>query len=256
MIKLLKISIFLCFVFCCNCLFLYAQSISPYYNLLNSLDISDTNSYTIIDKINEYQIQYYVIDEMKRVEEHFNDRIYFEMHLGGGFFHPIGKPGFCSSPLRDRFIGYLSIKVNLFNPKIPQPHKILSRINKIDYLLTMKKVKIDEKIKKNADHIKNEVDKYNSQTWFKRISLGLTIPLYGQSDRLKFKDFYVFSGYDIKDLLTLQFGCSIDTYPNILCGISMDISTPVLAAAQSFISSLASLFGLRSSYYSPYGYDY
>ena len=80
-----------------------------------------------------------------------------------------------------------------------------------------------------------DAEQYNRMRWFTRISTGFSLHAdlerVDDTVRLSFpmEDVFVFVGYDVGDWLTLQLGLNVATLQAVSIGISVDLSTPVMA---------------------------
>ncbi len=216
-------------------------NITPFY------DISDTNSLTVIDKINNYNILQNVLSYIHEIEDDANNRIHFELHLSGGLSYDIDND-------TAGWVGALSFKINLCNPKIPNASDILVKINRLHNLIDLTGFRLPEATSNRIDNIESQLKNYDRQFWWKRLSIGATIPFietqYYDYIHLNFKDIYIFGGYDLGDVITLLIGMNKDK--KVLFAASVDLSTPLYSLAEDFknmVSRLLRIPGRRDYYY-------
>ncbi|MDI6741017.1 MAG: hypothetical protein QME74_11735 [Candidatus Edwardsbacteria bacterium] len=175
-----------------------------------TINLNDSTSGNIIDRLNDYSYQSYIISKYKDIEDHTADRIHMEVHLGTGFLHSFRA----NTPYRDSGYIFLGFKVNLMNPKIPQPAFLVNKVHIIKNHLACRNFAFSEEMLKRAQRIEDDALAYQRQFWWKRISLGVSIPVYAmdfyENPKWYRKRTAIFIGYDIGDLATVQAGASVD----------------------------------------------
>lgn len=219
---------------------LKSSSVTPFY------DINDTNSLTVIDKINNYNTLQNILHSIHNIEDDANNRIHFELHItGGGVYSPNADSS--------GWIGAVSFKINLCNPKIPNASDILVDIERLHNLVSLTNFRLPAATVARIDSIELQLKKYNRQFWWKRISLGATIPFaeppYYNYASLDYKNVYIFVGYDLGDVITILVGMNKDK--NVIAAASIDLSTPLSSLAEDFKQMISRLLRLpaRGSYY-------
>jgi hypothetical protein len=228
----------------------YKSYLSQQY-IQENLNLNDSTSIDIVDKLNEYQIQSTVINAFKDIEDHYNDRMNLEVHVGPGFVHKFKA----NAPYRDTAYIFVSFKFNLVNPKLPQPRTVINKVHYLKNYLTTREYPFKSEMLKQAQVIEDGASKYQQEFWWKRVSLGLSIPIFSTSmySTYKFRTekTAIFAGYDLGDKITLQLGGSIDK--SVYFAVTTDVSTPLYYFSDKAISMLARMVGIsRSSSY----YDY
>lgn len=196
---------------------------TPFY------DINDSNSLTVIDKINNYNLFQNALYYVHKIEDDANNRIHFEMHLTGGINYNLDAES-------TSWVGAVSFKINLFNPKIPNADDILVDINRLHNLVGITGFYLPTATAERINNIEAQLKKYTRQFWWKRLSIGATIPFiesgYYDYIRLNYKDVYIFGGYDFGDVITLLIGMNKDK--KVLFAVSLDLSTPLYSLAEDF----------------------
>lgn len=209
-------------------------------------DINDSNSMTVIDKINSYNLFQNVLHSIHKIEDDANNRIHFEMHITGGLSYNIDAES-------TAWLGGVSFKINLFNPKIPNANDILVDINRLHDLVEISGFNLPAATAERIYGIESWLKEYNQQFWWKRLSVGVTIPFFEteyHNIRLNYKGIYIFGGYDLGDVITLLIGVNKDK--KILLAASVDLSTPLFSLAEDFkdmVSRLLGLPGRRDNWY-------
>jgi hypothetical protein len=234
----------------------YSQSIIPTKYLyvpvggvMQNINLNDSTSVNLIDRLNDYNYQNNIITSFKDLEDHFGDRIRFELHLGPGLLHRF-KP---NDPYRDSSYLFLSFKVNLINPKLPQPQYVINKAHAIKNYLAEHQYAYRDEMLQRTQAIEDAVTEYQRHFWWKRISFGVSVPVYSYrtnsslewySDRAA-----VFAGYDIGDIGTFQLGVSTDK--SIYTAFTFDVSTPLYLLSERAISTLTRILGVSraGSYY-------
>jgi hypothetical protein len=215
------------------------------YNVSGFFDVNDSNSVTPIDKMNSYYIMQDILYLTHKIEDDADNRIHLEFHVGGGM-------NFDSENDTTNLLGAISFKLNLFNPKIPNARGIVADINELRNLIEITGFELSGNSETRINGIYDRLEKYNSEFWWKRLSVGVSAPIINidYSPNFDFKKSYLFLGYDFGDVLTLQVGMNTDK--EMLIAVSVDLSTPLYSFAEDFknmISRLLKLPGRR-------GYDY
>ena len=200
-----------------------------------------------VDKLIAHEIYFYGLKNimmlMKEVEKMSRRRIYLEMHLTGGIIINGDKD----------YIGGVSLKYNLFNPKYPNFKKVLAYINQIHNLAEITGVEIPDKMKSRLAQIEKRVRKYKKRKT--RLSFGVTFPL-KEIRKFNFDSSFVFIGLDINDELTLQFGCRPVNGREAYFGMSIDLTTRFYSLAEEFKDAVAYLFRLNRGREENYFYYY
>lgn len=208
-------------------------------------DINDSNSVTVIDQMNSYYIMQNVLYLTHKIEDGADDRIHFEFHVGGG-------ASFDSDNDTTNLLGAISFKINLFNPKIPNAHEIIASIHELQNLTDITGFELPTNSEERIDAIYDQLKKYNNEFWWKRLSIGVSIP-FNDVDfppRFNFTETYLFVGYDLGDVVTLQVGANMNK--KMLVAASIDLSTPLYSLAEDFkdmVSRFLKLPARRDSYY-------
>lgn len=211
-------------------------------------DINDSNSLTVIDKINNYNLFQNVLYFVHEIEDKANNRIHFEMHITGGLNYNLDADTIS-------WVGAATFKINLFNPKIPNANDVLVDINRLHNLVEITGFTLPSATAERINHIESQLKKYNNQFWWKRLSIGATIPFietaYYDYVRVNYKDVYIVGGYDLGDVVTLLIGMNKDK--KILWAVSVDLSTPLYSLAEDFKDMISRL--LRIPERRHYWYD-
>ena len=213
-------------------------------------DINDSNSLTVIDKINNYNLFQNVLYFVHKIEDDANNRIHFEMHITGGVSYNIDAESIS-------WLGGVSFKINLFNPKIPNANDILVDINRLHNLVEISGFNLPAATAERINGIESRLKEYDQQFWWKRLSVGATMPFieteYYDYIRLNYKNIYIFGGYDLGDVITLLIGLNKDK--KILLAASVDLSTPLYSLAEDFKNMVSRLLRLPARGGNWYYYD-
>jgi hypothetical protein len=237
---------------------------------LNSSNPSN-NNIGIVNAINDYNVKQTILNTYYQIEEMANEKIWFEFHIGFGenTFFSTNKAelithNYLSNPYSDStnytssFNGNLLLKVNLFNPKLPYATTLISRMDYLQELVDQYGLPLSADAATNLAKIRKTIEDYNSEFWYKRVSLGLGIPFnplpntsYNNNSTslagniFHVEDTFVFVGYDLGDFATIELGANV--YLNrIFLGASFDVSTPSYQLSAGFVSLVKSLFGVPS----------
>jgi len=199
------------------------------------LNINDSTSAPLIDKINEYSLKVNAIRTLEELEKNFSNRIRWEFHFGTGTGY---------DRMTDSVQGALmvSVKLNLNNPKLPSPKNILAKANKIRNYLAIGHYEFADNANRRLDSIEGGTKEYLDQMWWKRLSIGLSFLKVNTTETRSslaytFDAPAFFVGYDFGDILTMQLGYSYFRQYGYL-GASLDISTPVYLMASNFYNML------------------
>lgn len=219
----------------------------------NTLILSDSNSAPAIRQLNDYSLQQEILSLFGMIKYNFEDRINYEIQYGLGAYKNFDLDDVTSSHL-------LSIKLNLFNPKIILPKVILARISKMRHLLSIKPFSFSQSIENECLQMEKKIREYQSHFWWKRLSIGVTLPSayadttaengYNNSfPGFRIHEPLLFIGYDFGDLVSLTLGASDKA---VYFGTSIDISTPVYVGTGKFINVLTGLRDIHGTgnYYS------
>lgn len=236
-----------------------AQSAAPYDSrkyfyfpgnyIQENINLNDSTSRNLIDRINDYQYQGLIIQAFKDLEDHYSERIRFEVQLAPGLLHRFQS----DNPYRDSSFLFLSFKLNLNNPKIPQPQYIINKAHYLKNYLAGRDYAYRGEMLARAQAIEDEVAKYQKQVWWKRVSIGVSVPIYSTNTYSYFSwksnRAAAFAGYDIGDICTIQMGASADR--SLYASLGVDVSTPLYLLTERAVSTLANILGVRkaSSYY-------
>jgi hypothetical protein len=212
------------------------------YRMSAFYDINDSSSITVIDQMNSYYIMQNVLSLTHEIEDGADNRIHFEFHVGGG-------ANFDAENDTTSLLGAISFKINLFNPKIPNAHEVVADIHELQNLTEITGFELPAKSEERIDDIYDRLNKYNRQFWWKRVSIGATVPFssLGYPPTFDWKETYLFVGYDLGDIITLQVGANMNQ--RLLLACSVDLSTPLYSLAEDFkhmISRLLNIPGRRN----------
>jgi|GEM_PF-5458644 len=190
-------------------------------------DVNDTNSVPVVDRMNQYNVMKEMLYFTYQIEDAADNRIHFELHLGG-------SATFDSENDTTFLNGIISFKLNLLNPKIPNSRDIVDDIHKLQNLADMTGFQLPPRAGERIDEIRQNLEKYNKQFWWKRISVSASVPItdFDYLPGFDFQKTYLCLGYDFGDVLTLQVGANIDK--EYLIAASVDLSTPLYSLAEDF----------------------
>jgi len=221
----------------------------PTGGIMQNISLNDSTSVNLIDRLNDYNYQNNIIASFKEIEDHFADRIRFELHIGPGVLHRF-QP---NDPYRDSSYLFLSFKVNLMNPKLPQPQYVINKAHALKNYLSERQYAYRAEMLQRTQAIEDEVAAYQSQFWWKRVSLGVSVPVYSPQTNSSLQWYgnraAVFAGYDVGDIGTFQLGVSTDR--SFYTALTVDVSTPVYLLSERALSTLARILGINraGSYY-------
>jgi hypothetical protein len=151
-------------------------------------------------------------------------------------------------PYRDSSYIFMSFKVNLTNPKMPQPQYLINKAHLVKNLLAGRQYGYREDMLKRAQEIEDAVNEYQSHFWWKRISMGVSVPVYANRPNgyggLEWYNERVslFAGYDIGDIGTFQLGVATDR--SLYSALTVDVSTPLYLLSERAINTLTRVLGV------------
>lgn len=209
-------------------------------------DVNDSSSINIVDRYQSYYIMRDILKLQHQIEDQADNRVHFEFHVGGGMGYDADNDTIFP-------IGFISFKFNLFNPKRPNSKEVINSINELRNLTSITGFELSDASIMKIDAIYDDCNKYNRQFWWKRISVGFSTPLLDRGYDWPYFDYkksYICVYYDFGDVLTMQGGMNRDE--NLMIGLSVDLSTPLLSLAEDFKSMVSRLFRLPdrgSGYY-------
>ena len=218
-----------------------------------NVDIANNENIDVINAINNFTAYSEVVDSLNEIYDLADDRIYFETHLG--MVQKIVFADISSSYSS----AALSFKVNLSDPKIPMPNRILSKISSLEEYVFLNNLPLSDYTLQKINRIKKKITAYNSKFFFKRFGFGITFPyalpfcpseMYTDVQEhlglsFLYNDIYCFLSYDFTDFTTLQLGCNVTTFDSLYITVSTDISTPIRNSSKIFFEYLSDFFGLR-----------
>ena len=126
----------------------------------------------------------------------------------------------------------------------PQAGGVLRR--RIKNLLAGRQYGYREDMLKRAQEIEDAVNEYQKHFWWKRISMGVSLPIYSHGPN-SYLEWYnerasIFAGYDIGDIGTFQLGVSTDR--SFYTALTVDVSTPLYLLSERAISTLTRVLGV------------
>jgi hypothetical protein len=219
-----------------------------------NVDIANNENIDVINAINSFNSNSKLVYCLYEIYDLADDRIYFETHLG--MTEKIVFTDISSSYSS----AALSFKVNLSDPKIPMPNRILSKISSLEEYVYLNNLPLSDYTLQKLNRIKEEITAYNSKFFFKRFGFGITFPyalpfypseMYTDVQKylglsFLYNDIYCFLSYDFTDFTTLQLGCNVTTFDSLYITVSTDISTPIRNSSRMFFEYLSRFFGLSS----------
>lgn len=241
-------------------------------------DAKDPSTGDLVDKMNAYRMQIELANSIEALQNRYNNRIRWEMHVGAGTaFAPDAGGPVQGVGVYNRQNNYnvfaLGLKANLGHLKLPRPENILGEITRLRTLLGVHKYESTAKLLAECDRIETGTKQYMDEFWFKRWSLGVSFPFlyrsqlgyssyiysngpgytynenrYISSDNNPSFDWgnsSVFLGYDLGDFLTLQAGLSAKNHFSF--SVSTDLSTPVSLVAGDFYRMLRTFSGTNGN---------
>lgn len=208
-----------------------------YYPQLSGFyDASDSSSATLVDRMNSYNIMQDILYLTHKIEDDADNRIHFEFHVAGGMNYDgvLDTVG---------FVAGISVKINLCNPKIPNSHEVINNIHELKNRLAITGFQLPAPTLMSIETINDRMNKYNQQFWWKRLSFGATVP-FGINENynpalFKVTETYLFLGYDLGDVVTLQLGANLQK--KVFMAASVDLSTPLYSLAEDFKDMLSRL---------------
>ncbi len=227
-----------------------AQTKYPKYypNLNGFYDANDSGSVMIVDRMNSYNMMQDILYLSHKIEDDADNRIHFELHVIGGLNYNFDLDTV-------DYVAGISVKINLTNPKIPNSHEVINNIHELRRRLAITGFQMPGLSQSNMDSIYDHMVKYNRKFWGKRISFGATVPFGGEEDswvHFNVKETYLFLGYDLGDVITLQLGANLEK--KVFVAASADLSTPLYSLAEDFKDMISRLLRLPgrfdNNYYS------
>ncbi|MCK4542441.1 MAG: hypothetical protein KAU17_09415 [Spirochaetales bacterium] len=217
-----------------------------------NLDIANNENIDVINAINNFNAYSSLFNSLYEIYDLADDRIYFETQIG--MVQKVIFADISSSYSSAAF----SLKVNLSNPKIPMPNRILSKITSLEEYVYLNNLPLSDYTLQKIARIKKEITEYNSNFFFKRFGFGITFPyalpffpseMYTDVQghlglSFLYNDIFCFLSYDFTDFTTLQLGCNVTTFDSLYITISTDISTPIRNSGKMFFEYLSRLLGL------------
>jgi hypothetical protein len=215
-----------------------AQLKYPKYNpqLTGFYDANDSSSATLVDRMNSYNIMQDILYLTHKIEDDADNRMHFEFHVAGGLNYDwvLDTTG---------FVAGISVKINLGNPKIPNPSEVINNIHELKNRMAITGFQLPDPTLKNIEAIENHMIRYNRQFWWKRLSFGATVPFNINATYnpplFKVTETYLFLGYDLGDVMTLQLGANLEK--KVFVAASLDLSTPLYSLAEDFKDMLSRL---------------
>ncbi len=204
----------------------------------------DPGSVGLIDKMNGYYLQYVLANTIQNMEQDFDDRIRWEVHAGVGFMYNSAPNGFYPV-CPPNSMANLGIKLNLMNPKMVRPKDLLAEIRYLRTLLSVQRANSTDDLLAECDKMEKGTNAYLDEFWWKRLSVGLSFPITSTNSYYSLisgSNAFVFLGYDLGDLVTLQAGYS--TQNKFMVAVSTDISTPTYVFVTNFYNSLSRFTGV------------
>ncbi len=226
-------------------------------NIEYNLDLMNENSMPALELVNRQKKEQELLNRIEDILYNANNRVYFETHFGviksfNDSIYTVTEEADNYDddlPLEMYFAPEVLFKLNLFNPKIYNSKKLLSKLYLVTEIAHYYNIKFDSGISNKMKQIEDELLAYNKQKYIKRISLGIGIPLSFEpgddyTQNMKLSHINAFVGYDIMDIATVSIGYNLVTFDEFYVGISMDISTPVTYASKDFMLYLKNIFGV------------
>ncbi len=217
-------------------------------NSESNTQVNHDNSVFLKERAHNYNVEANIISRLTYVNNVLDDRVRWEFHVVAGARSTFTTP--------EGFAG-LGIKFNLNNPKILNTHNVMSSLNEISYFIDSYNHSNKEILKSKFQKYQDIMKKYNAEVFWKRVSIGVTIPLVDSASGLtyssanrnnRYRYDYFFSkiycnvGYDIADWVTFNGGVNMDG--EFTAAFSIDISTPVTSSLYNFMNYLADEVGM------------
>lgn len=217
----------------------WGPSISSYFK------VDDSVSVPLVREVNRYRIMKDAIYLTHRIEDAADNKVYLEFHAGGGAFFDSDDDTIFPA-------AFISFKINLMNPKIPNSHEIMGDIHELRNLSTLTGFTLPTEASQLMDVTYRRLTKYHSEFWWKRLSLIFSIPFDSPSPSFDYDETFLCLGYDLGDIMTFQFGANL--HKDYVGMASVDLSTPLYSLAEQFKDVIARLLRLPkgSSYYGEY----
>lgn len=217
--------------------------------IVYELDVADDRNAKVVDSIQMYDLSLRLADEYYSILDNYQDKIWLEVHAGICQEIRFDSSRWFTGPM-------IGLRLNLLEPKIPQPGKLLSRIYTFDGLVTQYGVVLEPKDRDRIDTIRRELERYTDSGYFKRLGIGVSFPYAVTEEKGELFDGtrylytyflfdrpYIFVAYDPVDFLSFNAGVNI-YLESAFFGLSFDISTPVRTAFRGFNEWLKELVGL------------
>ena len=214
----------------------YRSQVSVQPNLQLTANVNDSASGNVIDKLNLFQARNNLNYLLNQIESHYNDRMNYEFHFGGGVFR-----NHITAHSNETY--FFAVKANIMNPKLPQPGHLHAMIHQAENYNLFNLARVDTSILSQLHKYDQSILAYESKI-IRRASLLVILPFVRTDITSNYSPSY--SGYsynfgntilaigiDIKDIATISMGSSI--HKDIYAGISLDLSTPAYYYAQSFL---------------------
>jgi len=215
---------------------------------------------SIYAKILQYNFQYLALTELEAIETRVEDRVFWEFHAGVG----------ADNARQFNKLGFLGVKMNLWNGKMADAPRLASRIRKLQgYLRLAGDRGFDQKgLLLHTDSLARIVNAYNRPFSVPRVGVAFWVPIYGEyrssatvsrdltdttgvdslittersSSKFLYEDFArsaVALTADVGDRLTFSVGVNLRR--ELFLGVSVDVSTPTSDFVNSFRSELKPL---------------
>jgi hypothetical protein len=203
-----------------------------------------------VGKILLYNHNTTIQNDIEYINRRINDRVYFEMHVGGAYFYKMDENAI------------LGVKFNVINPKLPFYTILKAKLFTVRRLAETQTGRLDPASSALLTEIENELAKYDTNKW-RRLSLSVMVPIalmeydtlynrnfdgtsYHSSIRSTFNPriierFGISVGYDIGDLATVSIGSTVKSPRRMYGSVTFDISTPTYAFTVGFLNQLRDL---------------
>jgi hypothetical protein len=227
---------------------------------------ADSKDATAIDEAIRANLQTTLSQQYYNILEMDKEKVYAEFHIGiaGDAFtgNAWGNYPADGGALGQNIGGVSTVllKIDIANPKRPYADRIIDRIDYIKELENQTGVRLSQAAWAKLNVIYDSMLQYNSSDRTKRYSIGLGLPAgitiaanspsgyYSTAINNPFifstslSDLFVFAGYDLDDMFTLEIGPNV--YANrFFIGVSMDLSTPILHLGGFVRSSVSNFIG-------------
>jgi hypothetical protein len=256
----------------------YSPALPAADNIQIQQNAKDPGTADLVDRMNAYRMQVDLANSIEALQNRYNNRVRWEMHLGAGTAFapapggPVKGVGVYDSAGNYSFFA-LGLKANLNNLKLPRPENLLGEVTRLRTLLGVHKYDSTESLLAECDRIEAGTKKYMNDFWFKRWSVSVNFPfLYRSALGSSYyysssgSGYYIYEnrytnndpypnfdwsnttftlGCDLGDFVTLQAGLSARNH--ISFTLSTDISTPVSLVATDFYALLRGFSGTGTS---------